>query len=209
MAAPVVHTSDFIDDLSRTGFMGFEGLSPNIVYGLETHSEGGIKIDQISSEPADGILTTFFTPEAERGWYPAGGNFGYSRITLVSGGEFEDVGFLYSTGYPIGETTLRYELFLNGNLVSSDTIPGVPFGSFGAAYLGFSGGGFDEIRLTATRDGNPYPIGDRDDIVNVLALDAIEIRSAAAVVTPEPASLAVWSLLCIGGLVSWRRRNLA
>ena len=70
-----VKFADFIDDASRVGFMGFEGMpATDYASGAAiTHEEDGILIEQVNGQPND-IWTTYFTPEGDRGWYPNDGN---------------------------------------------------------------------------------------------------------------------------------------
>ena len=73
----------------------------------------------------------------------------------------------------------------------------------GPDYLGFSGGGFDTIRVrSATRHGGTVT----DAGHNALAIDNIETQSAAV---PEPSTLVVFSSLSLTGIAAaaFRRRK--
>ena len=81
----------------------------------------------------------------------------------------------------------------DGALVMTDTTPQTHDTPW---YLGFSGGGFDEIRI---RDGEVGTVtGFYDGTDNALAIDAIETA------VPEPTCI---SLLALGTIALVRRRR--
>jgi hypothetical protein len=165
-----VFFTDFIPDDSRVGFMGFEALPASHPFSgvAGSHQEGGISINQVNGQPND-IWTTYFFPEGERGWYPNGGDFGYTQLTLTSGEDFQNVGFLIGTGRLAGSSFATYGLYNNGVNILTGTLElsgTTPF------YVGFSGGGFDEIRL---REQITSPGDFLSGTENALAIDAIEI----------------------------------
>jgi hypothetical protein len=194
-----VHTSDFITNTSRTNFNSFEALPPVLDHGLPgLHIEDGIRVEQIATT-SHGIVSLWWwsgnvgnpqPPDGARSWYPNVGDNGYARITRVDGLEFHNVGFMRGSGIPEvgnqGAGTMLYELYQGGSLVLAGSVPHVQNG----LYLGFSGGGFNEIRV---RDGAP---GDMqsfyDGTRNGLALDAIELS------VPEPSSMALVALAVLG-----------
>lgn len=197
VSSPITHLVDFIPDGSRTGFNGFEAIPNNGTFftgGAGPYTEGGIVVQQLNADPGNDIWVTFFSPEGNFGWYPNGGDSGSTRITRAGGVDFDSVGFLRSTGSSLG--TLFFDLFNNSILVFSGSVPqpanGVP------AYLGWSGGGFDEIRIRDDRGG-------QGNGLNALALDAIEIADGTAAEVPEPATM----LLVGSGLVAFLRRRSA
>lgn len=211
-AAPLVHTTDFINDSSRTGFNGFEELNEPIIYGLTTHTEQNIRVERTGL--VDNIWTVSGANDrvgfdGARSWYPGAVlNYpivtGYDRITLASGGAFDSVGMLVGSGFggyclpndceAVAQSlSLYYELFYQGASVASGTLAHSP----NAHYLGFSGGGFDEIRLW-DRSISGWP----DQ--NALLIDSIEITSTV----PEPTTYAM-TLLALGLLAGSgaRRRS--
>jgi len=198
-AAPILHTTDFIADGSRSAFNSFEAIPYDggtfFTGGAGPYTEGGISVEQIGGDPGNDIWVTFFRPDGDFGWYPNGGDFGYTRITLAGGADFSDVGLLYASGF--GESTTFYELYNNALLVLAGSLPGTPNGSRGANYLGFSGGGFDEIRI--------YDRNACCGTMNTAAIDAIETAGAV----PEPASLLLFGAAAVAGARRVRRRAVS
>jgi hypothetical protein len=201
--AIAVETTNFIS--SPTYFNGFEGIgavssSGGIIYSGAPYSEGGITVQYVGSVP-NGIWTAY-TPtiggQGNYGWYPNGGGNGYTEITLTGGGDFQSVQFLTGNG-GAGAFT-QYELLNNGVVVASGytSNPGRPMG-----YLGFSGGGFDEILIQSLGSSSALfnPTGFED-----LAIDSI----AATAATPLPAALPLFATGLGGlGLLGWRRKRKA
>lgn len=195
MATPILHTSDFIDDASRSHFNSFEKI-PNdgLLYtgGSGPYIEDGIRVEQINGDSGNNIMISY-DPGGRDGryaWYPIGGDRGFTSISLASGMDFDDVGFLIGSGHnPV--SLAHYELWNDGALVMSGSVSHQT--SF--HYLGFEGGGFDTIRLWDSTG------------VNALTLDAIETRTKSATV-PEPT---VFSLLGLGllglGVTQYNRKN--
>ncbi len=216
----IVHTMDFIDDGARSAFNGFEHFA-DIGFGVaHSYEEDGIKVDRMSlyvpdnppfDEPAILGAPDVFG-EGVGSWIHNGWGYSFTRITHSDGSDFESVGFLVGDGWagPEFVTVVRsYELFRNGSLVSNGTMThlgpllnGLGFVVTGG-YLGFSGGGFDEIRL---RSSGYYTISGiflGDD----LFLDSIETAgNAASSPVPEPTSLALIGMAAVGFCgASWRR----
>ncbi|RZI59636.1 MAG: PEP-CTERM sorting domain-containing protein [Rubrivivax sp.] len=205
-AAIVVHTSDFIADQNRTGFNGFEGISVGI-YKSPTYTEGGITVEHVG--PFGEVWTYMHTNtdrlhfEGDRSWNPVSTdnlgltNDGYQRIRLASGASFDAIGFLAGSGYDyycdtncdefLPQANMYYELFNAGVSVASGTLQH----KSNAHYVGFSGGGFDEVRVWDS--GTGYWAGR-----SAIALDSIEVVAAAV---PEPAT----ALLTLAGLVVMAR----
>ena len=80
-------------------------------------------------------------------------------------------------------------------VVKSGQLPGF---SSTPSYLGFSGGGFDEIRV---RNGSGAQLSLFDGTLNVLAVDSIELSGG---VVPEPS---IWALLAAGFAILGFARN--
>ena len=194
--AATVHTTDIIPDGTRTHFTGFEGITTELYSG--PWEDDGIRVEQV---PAGDIWTLYgpWGQEGTRSWLPNGGDNGYTRITLVDGSDFVDVGFLRGSGTP-NNTYVYYRLYDDGGFVEGGTVP--PPHDI-ARYLGFSGGGFDEIRV---RDGSD-PSGWTPGTFNALAIDSIE-TAGAAVIIPEPLTMLgiAAGIAGLGGYIRRRRR---
>jgi hypothetical protein len=149
------------------------------------YSEGGITVEQIN--PRFNIWVDFFHPEGAWGWYPDAGNFGYTKITLTGGGNFESVGMLVGSG---GTSILSYELLKQGTSVlqGGGLVLYDPRFTAQTSYIGFSGGGFDTVLL---RGGTAVLDVQTDTSLNALAVDSIETTGAPF---PEPGSLVMFSL---------------
>ncbi len=187
LAIPIVHTSDFIDDATRSHFNSFESIpSTNGMYngGSGPYIEDGIRVEQINGDAGDSILVNY-DPGGRDGrysWYPIGGDRGYTQISLASGLDFDDVGFLIGSGFTPIRGPAYYELWNDGSRLLAGSV------SHQSAfhYLGFVGGGFDTIRLWDGANGANVPI-------NALFLDAIETRTQVSTV-PEPGTFTVLGL---------------
>lgn len=197
-----VHTSDFIADGSRTGFNSFENIANDgtlHIGGAGPYAEGGITVEQINGDAGNDIWVTYRPAggEGSRGWYPNGGDHGYTRITLTGGGQFSSVGMLIGSGFGGFAGHSAYELWNGSTLIASGTLPGQ--GAPDYRYLGFSGGGFDTILLA---DGFGS-FGVTDGHYNALTVDAIELAGHI----PEPATnvLMTLGLAAIGGFARRRR----
>jgi hypothetical protein len=209
-ASPITQVTDFIPNGSRTGFNGFEAIpiqgppsdpiSNHYSGGAGPYTEGGISVQQVNGDPGNDIeVAVFFHPEGQRGWYPDGGDAGYTRITRSGGIDFDSVGFLRGSGS--NASNLLYDLYDNSVLVLSGSV--AQPGSFAPLYLGWSGGGFDEIRVRT----DCSPLFPNCVTPNTLALDAIEIAPGETLPNtpvPEPASM----LLVGYGLAVVARRRL-
>jgi len=199
-SAAAIYTTDFIPDDMRSGFNGFESASADSLVTPDplVYTEGGILVEQVGYDNFDLIRLTFFHPEGMFGWDPEGGDAGYTRITRGDGQDFFDVGFLYATEFLTGAIT-TYALYNDGALTQTGSRGDTPFGIDGFRYLGFGGGGFDEIRMwdrMKPEYGGPE--------YNAFVVDAIEMAGGPAV--PEPALL----LLMGGGAgAAWLRARSA
>ncbi len=207
LALPIVHTTDFIADGTRTAFNGFEAAPVILLYGgfpfyaggNGPYVEDGISVEQVNGDgPGSISMSASFPGSSGRVWYPDGGDAGYTRITLSGGGAFQDVGFNYGSGG--GASLILYELYSGGSLVLSGTSA-----LGGVSYLGFSGGGFDTIlvRDNLTNTGGPVANG----AYQALRIDSIETQGTAAV-PDQPATLAL-TAMAAAGLLALRRRSAA
>jgi hypothetical protein len=208
-AAPLVYTYDFIPDSTRTGFNGFESAPVDGWYfsGTFPYSEGGISVTQVTNQDPSPIWMTCGAihatgycfgvtgHEGQYSWYPNGGDDGFTKLTRSDGLDFGNVGFLTGNAYTtVGSTYLQYVLRENGDTVLAGQIL-VPKGSPDRGYLGFGGGGFDEIWVSevSVTGGN-----------NLLALDSIEMSAAAV---PEPTTISMFAVALAGLAVGHRRKG--
>ena len=184
--------------ISTTAFATEFSTLPTFLVGPQSFDGFTFKQSAITS-----VVTVFNTGGGDgRGWYPNGGDSGYTEITLTSGGDFDDVGLFVGSGNP-SHSFLAYELLNNNSVVSAGTLAGhqMPF-----HWLSITGGGFDTIRL---RDGNLSSISVADGSHNALAFDKVYVAAAAATV-PEPASIAILGVGALGCcLVARRKKNRA
>ena len=190
--AATVQTTDYI--ASPTQFNGFEGIGSHTDFG-PTYSEDGITVTQVNGEPND--IWTWATPyvggQGNFVWYPNGGDYGYTDISLQGGGQFADISFIAGSGFGGGAHSLYYELALGGSVVQSGTLSLV----FGG-WLGFAGGGFDEVRV---RDSSGFTSSLNDGQLNAFAIDSIKTVGAV----PEPETYAL--MLAGLGVLSWVARR--
>jgi hypothetical protein len=193
------HSSDFIADGTRTHFNGFEGM-PITTTGAPLYIESNIRVEQINGDGND-IWTLYSTwgPQGSRSWYPNGGDNGYTRITMADGSEFGDIGFLRGSGNS-SHVALIYQLFNNGALVASSFTSH----TWTAQYLGFSGGGFDEIRL---QDSSSFAATVGNGTHNALALDSIEVRQSPQGVPDGGYTLALMGCALTGLSMAGKRRK--
>jgi len=215
-AVITVQTTDFIGS-GYSKFNGFEGANPQsggpYVGG---YTEDGIDVDQVpacasgcsgfsiqTNSINDGLGNATF--QGLQSWRPPFGDNRYTDITLSDGADFVDVGFLVGSMYTHpGQGSpslfLYYQLLNNGVLVQDGTL----VHQIAGYWLGFSGGGFDEIRL---RDGDFYfnVLDTHTFMANGLIVDSIKTKGEAGPL-PEPATLALLSL-GLAGLGFSRRKQ--
>ncbi len=145
----------------------------------------GFTLDQVNGD-TNGIWTTY-NPGGGTGlgWYPNGGDSGYTQIVLASGADFVDVGLFVGSGNG-GHNYLAYQLLNNGIQIAAGVLSGhqTPF-----HWLAITGGGFDTINL---RDGNNGSIAIGDGSHNALAFDKI------AATVPAPLTLSLFAIGLLG-----------
>ena len=190
----------FTDTLgaSYSQFNGFESIGTAFPVG-STYTEDGISVNQVHMGQY-GIFTRYTGNGAHTGrysWYPNGGDNGYTRITEQSGVDFSAVSL--KTGNGGGGTStfsLNYELRNNGLTVLSGSAQqsAMPF------VVSFTGGGFDEVLLSATYgSGNGVTSG----AFQGLAIDDIKVNPV-----PEPETYAML-LAGLGVMGAMARRRKA
>lgn len=209
---PVVHTSDFINAADRTGFNGFEGLTANLIYDF-TYTEQNIRVERTGI--SDNVWTSLGAFrggfEGDRSWHPEPVlsypiETGYDKITLATGGAFESVGMLVGSGfggycqgsecnYADPYLSLHYELLFHGTSVATGTLAHSP----NAHYVGFSGGGFDEVRLWDRNSNGGWP----DQ--SALLIDAVE--TAGAVPEPQASILTLFGIALVLAVARTRARS--
>ena len=212
----IVHSVDFIDNNTRSNFNSFENLpSPGVspftstgVWVLNSRSEavwneGGIVVSQVFSAfipgvEEFGIWTMHYqsggmAPDGFRNWYPNGGDDGYTRITRADNSDFFSIGFTAQSG--VSADRYLYSLRNDGQTVLQGSLSR-PFG--GVQYIGFSGGGFDEVLVRSALDTNSF----FDSTTNGLSIDAIELTAV-----PEPCSILLVTIGSIGLMFSKLKRR--
>jgi hypothetical protein len=219
--AATLETTNFIS--SPTYFNGFEGFGTTGTVNGSSYSEGGITVSpvQISigppgpsggyiGPPPIGSWNAWSHPGL---WWYADSYPGYVDIALTNGAPFQSLQFLASSGYSDGlgdPSTFEYQLLSNGTVVDSGSTLltaqphnrlGDPYGNF--QYLGFSGGGFDEVRLQAIFNCPAFACA-----YTALALDDIAADSADVPAVPEPST---WAMMILGflglGFMAYRRKS--
>jgi hypothetical protein len=221
-SAITVETTNFIS--SPMFFNGFEGIGPlttnhpNVQYGFDLtvpfntpYSEGGITVNDvmISNDPNHTAVHVGWAQPAWHGdgnfnWYSVG--LGYTDITLTNGGEFQSIQFLEGSGHLDNTNVVAYELLDHGVVVATGTLPDLtscctstPINSGYYQYIGFTGGGFDEVRIQGDQGLTAFgPLNS-----STFAIDDI-----AANQVPEPST---WAMMLIGfaalGFAAYRRKS--
>ena len=210
-AAIVVHTSAFI--VAPTHYNGFENLILQNLGGVTTDVEDGIAVGIVSDTANINIVGQAKVADGLKSWYaigvdpgqPAPGGvdaFGYTRINLAEMGDIGAIQFKVSSALLAVNPLLNYQLISHatnagGEVVAMGTLS--PVSLYGSQVVGaggpiplfetfgFSGGGFDEVRLQVNETAGFDPFGLEAGIY-----DAVEIDGT---LVPEPAS---WALMIMG-----------
>jgi hypothetical protein len=172
---------------------------PDGVIAYPTAPFDGFSMQQVNGEPDD-LWTTYDGSGTGDGksWYPNGGDYGYTQISLESGQNFDSVGLFLGAG---GSNFLAYELLDNSTLVASGVLPS-GYSPYSFGWLSITGGGFDTIRL---RDGNSSQLSVTDGTFNALGFDKINATvQQTSQSVPEPFTI-VGTL--IGGTAALRMRK--
>ena len=199
-AAPTLHTTDFIANANRTNFVDFEPIGNTTSFGA-SFTQNGVSVNQVNGQGNDiwtSCTSSCWFSNTTFTWYPNGGDLGWTEITKADASDFSDMGLDLGSGFGPGSKPVLYELLLNGVSVLSGSII-TPAAADG--YIGFSGGGFDQVRLRNTFSGGGN-FG--DGALNALAIDNIELAAPGGVV-PEPGTLALLGLGLAGVAISRRR----
>jgi hypothetical protein len=218
--AATLETTNFIS--SPTWFNGFEGFGTTGTVIGSSYSEGGITVSPVQIPIGPPGPSTGYTGPPPIGswnawshpglWWYGGSYPGYVDITLTNGAPFQSLQFLASSGYIDGPSIFEYQLLSNGTVVGSGSTlltahanaqAGGPYGNF--QYLGFLGGGFDEVRLQAIFSCAAFACA-----YTALALDDIAADSADVPAVPEPST---WAMMILGflglGWMAYRRKRNA
>jgi PEP-CTERM motif len=209
--AVTLETTAFLS--TPTYFNGFEGISSspnfnptNFIYGPANtpYSEGSITVEYVGSNNSNGGVTTNISgfisgSQGQYGWY--GNGDGYTDVRLTVGGEIQSIQFLAGSGFGYGVGNLDYEVLDHGTIVSSGTVPIRNHGlDRTMTPYGFSGGGFDEIRLQVLFSSTSFQPGNSDAGV----FDGFGAVGAV----PEPST---WAMLIFGfagiGFMAYRRKS--
>lgn len=177
----ILNISDFSTNFSPISQTS--GNPPNLVI-------DGFNINQINGDGSD--IWATYNPGGQgngNGWYPSGGDFGYTLISLTNGLDFDSVSMFVGSGNG-GHSYMAFDLLLDNVLVQSTVLSGHQSNFH---WLSFTGGGFDTIRL---RDGSSSTLSVLDGSHNALAFDSIHATVASEV--PEPSTLAIFALGMIG-----------
>ena len=180
-SAPILHTSGFINAVERTNFVDFESMGAMTTFG-STFTQDSVTVNQVN-----GVLTTCglscWLSNSTMTWYPDGGDNGWTEIARADASDFINIGS--GSGFSSSGKSVQYELLNNGLSILLDFIV-TPTSADG--YIGFSGGGFDQIRLHNTLSSGSFG----DGALSALATDNIELSGTAPVL--EPGTLALLGL---------------
>jgi hypothetical protein len=161
----------------------------------------GFFFDQVNGD-ANGIWTTYNPGGGDgKGWYPNGGDGGYTQIQLANSASIGAMSFFVGSGGNL--SYLAYQLVYQGVVVQSGTLSGH---TSVFHWLSISGGGFDTVRL---RDGGNASITVGDGSLNALAFDKVFATTAAQQVNaavPDAGSTFVMLGFALSGIAVLRRK---
>ncbi len=148
--------------------------------------------------------TSSFGLQGIGSWYENGGGNGYTDIKLASGGDFQALQFLLTSGWGAQGAVLDYQVLNDGLVVLAGSSATTNFGP--AQTVGFSGGGFDEIRLQVQNLN--YAPDLTPTVFTPTAYEAGAYDSFAAIAAvPEPST---WAMMILGfaavGFMAYRRK---
>jgi hypothetical protein len=191
---------------SPTNFNGFENLPSAGESGSIPYTDGGIKVAYVGTAFITTSLTTLYGFQGNGSWYENGGGTGYTDVKLANGADFQAVQFLLNSGWGGGSTILDYQLLNNGVVVLSGSNPTVGNSSV-SQIVGFSGGGFDEIRLQVQNSlFDVTPTLFSATATDAGAYDNFTVLAAV----PESSTWAMMILGFVGiGTMTYRRRKSA
>ena len=206
-SAATLHTTQFIS--TPTYFNGFEeiGSSPNYIPSLflyrpvnAPYSEGGITVKYVGSGNDNNGMSVLngglFPGQGNFSWYGPG--YGYTDVMLTSGDQIRAIQFLFNTGG--GGVYLNYQLLDNGLIVATgSTLISILAGSYTAAWYGFSGDDFNEVRLQVQRFSDQFNPGVDPALYPGPVFDTGAFDSIGAVPTPISCNMAPYA--------SWPHRH--
>jgi hypothetical protein len=136
---------------------------------------------------------------------------------LTGGGDFQSLQFLASSGWiGVSSSYLEYQLLEKGSVVATGTLLLNDYccrAGSGWEYVGFRGGGFDDVRLQDTSVYASFDPNMLPTTVQALALDNIAAvphggPNADVPEVPLPATLPLFATGLAGlGLLGWRRKR--
>ncbi len=183
------HIGDLVASPTRVN--GFEGVGAEVLPVNASHTEAGIRVEQVSGDVSTVYGASLGFP-GTYSWYANGGDFGYTKITNVDGQDFSAVSIITGNGFSghTVNTFLNYSLWNDG----TEVLAGSTLQSLMAFPVSFAGGGFDAILLSATFGGATGPLS---GAYQALAIDQIKVADA---INPSPVPLPAAAPLMLSAL---------